>query len=157
MLGALAILAPAFAFAAPAAGQGVDKVQQMTDLVSARREEILDACGRLRPLVLSGTAGESTPIQVVLTVAASFDSAVDGVSLVGEIVAGMKSPEDLTVAHAVLKRAARRAVESANDQIDFINANLHSIKTPAAVTEATLIRNAMVAIRDAVKPFTTRE
>ena len=155
--GVVAFAAAGAVLCGPAHGQSVEAVKRVTELVDARREDINDACGRLRPMVLSGSARESAPIQAMLTLSSALDSTTDGVSLVGEILQGMKSPEDLAVAQAVFRRAARRALESANDQLDFVNANIQAIKSPAAVAEVVIIRDAMRAIRDAVKPFAGRE
>lgn len=155
--GVLAWVAMGVVLSVPAHGQSVEAVAKVTEIVNARREDINDACGRLRPMVLSGSAREAAPIQAMLTLSAALDSTTDGVSLVGEILTGMKSPEDLAVAQAVFRRAARRALESANDQLDFVNANLQVMKSPAAVAEIIIIRDSMRAIRDAVKPFAARD
>jgi len=153
-MGLGAVLALAIALPAPAWAQSVEAIRKVTEVVDARREDITDAAGRLRPHVLSGLPHEASPIQGILNVAASFDGTANAVSLVGGLVGELKATEDVTASVEVFRRAARRTVESANDQLDFINAYLHAVKSPNALTEAVGIRDAIVAIRDALKPFT---
>jgi hypothetical protein len=148
------LAAVALVGAAPAHAQTVEAVRKVTEFVDARREDITDAAGRLRPFVLSGQPHESTPIQGILNIASSFDGTANAVSLVGGLVSDLKGPENVTASLEVFRRAARRTVESANDQLDFINAYLHPIRTPAALTEAVAIKDAIIAIRDALQPFT---
>ena len=141
----------------PAFAQSVDAVRQVIDLVATNRDEMSDAAGRLRPLVLAGTAKESEPIQTLLIAVMALDSRADSLSLVGSVLVEMKSPEDLTVARAAFRRAARRMLETANDQLDFIQESLKRITSRDALAQAIIIQDAVKAIRDAVRPHTARE
>ena len=140
-----------------ASAQAVDAVHRLLDLVTANRDEMNDAAGRLRPLVLAGNAKEAEPIQTLLIAVVALDTRADSLFLVGSVLVEMKSPEDLGVARQAFRRAARRVLETANDQLDFINEGLRHIKSPDALTQATVARDAVKAIRDAVQPFTARE
>lgn len=141
----------------PACAQSVDAVRQVIDLVATNRDEISDAAGRLRPLVLAGTAKEAEPIQTLLVAVMALDARADSLSLVGSVLVEMKSPEDLTVARAAFRRAARRMLETANDQLDFIRESLKRITTRDALAQGVIIQDAVKAIRDAVRPHTARE
>jgi hypothetical protein len=149
-----AVLAVASAAAAaPPPASGAEAVRKAAELVATQREEMNDACGRLRPFVLSGVANEASPIQAILAAGILVDGTANGVTLVGELTGAMTSAEDEAIAEAAFRRAARRTMETVNDQLDFVTASLHKIATPAALEEAVTVRDAMVAIRDAVKPF----
>ncbi len=144
--------------AAPAAAaQAVDAVHHLLDLVTTNRDDMNDAAGRLRPLVLAGTVKEAEPIQTVLFAVGSLEARADALELVGSVLLEMHAPDDLTVARSAFRRAARRTLETANDQLDFMNESLKRIKSPEASAQATVARDAIKAIRDAVQPFTARD
>ena len=144
--------------AAPrASAQAVDAVHRLLELVTTNRDDMNDAAGRLRPLVLAGTAKESEPIQTVLYAIGELEARADALELVGSVLVEMHAPDDLTVARSAFRRAARRTFETANDQLDFMNESLKRIKSPEASAQAIVARDAMKAIRDAVQPFTARD
>ena len=140
-----------------ASAQSVDAVRHVIDLVASNRDEMNDAAGRLRPLVLAGSAKEAEPIQTLLIAVLALDARADALSLVGSVLIEMKSPEDLGVARAAFRRAARRMLETANDQLDFIEESLKRIKSPEALAQGVVARDAVKAIRDSVRPYTARD
>jgi len=141
----------------PACAQSVDAVRKVIDLIASNRDEMNDAAGRLRPLVLAGSAKEAEPIQTLLIAVLALDTRADALSMVGSVLIEMKSPDDLTVARAAFRRAARRMLETSNDQLDFIEESLKRIKSPDALAQAIVARDAVKAMRDAVHPYTARE
>ena len=140
-----------------ASAQTVEAVRRVLEVVATNRDEMNDAAGRLRPLVLAGNAKEAEPIQTLLIAALALDTRADGLALVGSVLLEMKSPDDLGVARSAFRRAARRVIETANDQLDFMNECLHRIQSADALAQAVAARDAVKAIRDAVHPFTARE
>ena len=156
-LGALLLLAAGIGAATPAGAQAVDAVHKLLEQVGTDRDVMNDAAGRLRPLVLAGNAREASPIQSLVSASAAIDSRVDALVLIGSALEEMKTPEDLAVLRSAFRRAARRTFETANDQLDFINESLRLIGSADAAAQGVIARDAVRAIRDEVKPFTTRE
>ena len=156
-LGAFVLVVAAIGPWSPACAQAVEAVHRLMDLVATNRDIMNDAAGRLRPLVLAGNAHEAGPVQSLLQAVAALDARVEALAMVGSVLEEMKSPEDLAVARSAFRRAARRTFETANDQLDFMNEGLRLIKSPDAEAQGVLARDAVRAVRDAVKPFTARE
>jgi myo-inositol-hexaphosphate 3-phosphohydrolase len=85
-----------------------------------------------------------------------FSSAVK-VFTVAFIASGMKSPDDIAFTQRQFGLLARSLVTTADEELTQLNANLPNIAAPTAVLEATNIRDAVVDLRDILKPFVAQE
>jgi hypothetical protein len=87
---------------------------------------------------------------------AVFSSAVK-VFTVAFIASGMQCPDDIAFTQKQFGLIAKSLVKTADEELTQLNANLTNIAAPAALLEATNIRDAVVDLRDILKPFAAEE
>lgn len=87
---------------------------------------------------------------------AVFAAAVK-VFTVAFFVTGVKSPDDVRFSQQQFGLVARGFVSTADEALSRVNENLHNIAAPAALAEATNIRDAMVDLREILKPFAAEQ
>jgi len=85
---------------------------------------------------------------------AVFAAAVK-VFTVAFFITGMKCPDDVRFSRQQFGLVARGFVSTADEELARVNDNLRNIAAPAALAEATHIRDAMADLRDILKPFAT--
>lgn len=85
---------------------------------------------------------------------AVFAAAVK-VFTVAYLVKGLKCPDDAGFLQQQFGVVARGLVATADEELSRVNGNLHQIAAPAAVAEATRIRDAMIDLQTILKPFVT--
>jgi hypothetical protein len=81
-----------------------------------------------------------------------FTAAVK-VFTVAFIMTGMKSPEDFRFTQKQFRLVIQQLVTTADAQLARINESLRNVATPAARAEAVNIHDAIVDLRDFLKPF----
>jgi hypothetical protein len=72
-------------------------------------------------------------------------------------VTSIKSPDDFRFSQQQFRLVVGLFVTAADGQLSRINEDIRSISAPAAVAEATSIRNVIVDLRDFLKPFAAQE
>jgi hypothetical protein len=85
-----------------------------------------------------------------------FTAAVK-VFTVAYIVTGMKCPDDVRFTQKQFGLVVESFVTTAEAQLARVNENLHNVTAPAALAEAVNIRDAIVDLRDFLKPFAVEE
>jgi hypothetical protein len=82
----------------------------------------------------------------------------DGVKVftVAFIVTGMKSPDDLRFTQKQFRLVVDSFVTTADAELTLINGALGSVAAPAALAEATNIRDVILDLRDFLKPFAAK-
>jgi hypothetical protein len=84
-----------------------------------------------------------------------FTAAVK-VFTVAFIVTGMKCPDDLRFTLKQFGLVADSFVTTADTELTQVDANIRNVATPAALAEATSIRDLIVDLRDFLKPFAVK-
>jgi hypothetical protein len=69
------------------------------------------------------------------------------------MLTGMKCPEDMSFAQQQFGVVVKSFVTTADEELPRVNENLHDVATPAAVAEASSIRDVIVDMRNFLKPF----
>jgi hypothetical protein len=75
--------------------------------------------------------------------------------LLGHLVKDMKSVEDANTVRSRLGSIAYRMIGIGENDIGLVNDLLKGLTTPAMVTEATLIRDKMITLRELWAPFSS--
>jgi hypothetical protein len=65
----------------------------------------------------------------------------------------MKSPEDFSFAQQQFRLVVGLFIAEADAQLPRVDDDLHKMSAPAAVAEATAVRNVIVDLREFLKPF----
>src|ERR1700687_1817360 len=73
------------------------------------------------------------------------------------IVTGMKCPDDVRFMQKQFGLVVESVVTTVDAELSRVNENLRSIAAPAALAEAINIRDAIVDLRDILKPFAAEE
>ena len=73
------------------------------------------------------------------------------------IVTGMKCPDDVRFMQKQFGLVVESFVTTVDAELSRVNENLRSIAAPAALAEAINIRDAIVDLRDILKPFAAEE
>jgi len=84
-----------------------------------------------------------------------FTAAVK-VFTVGFIVTGMKCPDDLAFTRKQFGVVVDSFITTADAELTLVNLNIRNVATPAALAEATNIRDLIVDLRDFLKPFAAK-
>jgi hypothetical protein len=84
-----------------------------------------------------------------------FTAAVK-VFTVAFIVTGMKCPDDLRFTLKQFGLVADLFVTTADAELTQVDVNIRNVATPAALAEATSIRDLIVDLRDFLKPFAVK-
>jgi hypothetical protein len=72
-------------------------------------------------------------------------------------ITGMKCPEDVRFSQKQFGLVVASFVETADTELSRVNDNLHNISAPAAVAEASSIRDAIMDLREFLQPFAIKE
>jgi hypothetical protein len=88
--------------------------------------------------------------------AQDFQGALSEALGVGHIFTEMKAAEDVNTVRLYFVEDSRHTVESADKDLDLINYCLVDITAPAALAEATKIRDAIIDARDIFRPFAAK-
>jgi hypothetical protein len=68
-------------------------------------------------------------------------------------ITGMKCPSDVRFSQQQFGLVVKSFITTADEQIPRVNENLRNVAAPAAIAEATTIRDAVVELREFLKPF----
>jgi len=85
-----------------------------------------------------------------------FSAAVK-VFTVAFVITAMKCPDDVRFAQKQFRLAVESFVATANAELSRVDESVRKFSAPAALAEATHIRDAIVDLRDFLKPFAAEE
>jgi hypothetical protein len=92
---------------------------------------------------------------------ADADVAVFGAAVkvftVAFMMTGMKSPGDVRFSQQQFGLTVKSFVTTADEELSRVNDNLHDVAAPAALAEASNIRDVIVDMRNFLKPFAAKE
>jgi hypothetical protein len=72
-------------------------------------------------------------------------------------ITGMQCPDDVRFSQKQFGTVVESFVTTADEQLSRVNENLGNVAAPAAVAEATKIRDVVVDLREFLKPFAAKE
>lgn len=84
-------------------------------------------------------------------------SAAVKVFTVAFIITGISCPDDVRFTQKQFSSVVGSFVTTADSELLRVNGNLHYVAAPAALAEAITIRDAIVDLRDFLKPFAVTE
>ena len=73
------------------------------------------------------------------------------------IASGIKCPDDLRFAQKQFRSIVKSFLTTADEELTLVDTNLRNVTTPPALAEATNIRDAVIDLRDLLKPFAAQE
>ena len=93
----------------------------------------------------------------LLSASIGFREVTDQARMVGQIVGEMQSAEDRSTARKYLGMATHRVVAQGDTDLQLVDELLKGIATPAAIVEVKIIRDEMMQLRAAWKPYATEK
>jgi hypothetical protein len=157
LLATVLALAMSYGYINTACAQSVPAVFHAVAAASAVDQQLLAARKNLSQMSRGLTSIERDCASSVWSAATDFQGTVSDAINVGRILTEMKSPEDLnTVRVYYFGQSSLNAATVGDYDLELVNNCLVDITTPAALAEATKIRDAMVRLREIFQPFTVR-
>jgi len=99
---------------------------------------------------------EADAVREITDADVSVFAAAIKVFTVAFFITRMQCPEDVRFSQKQLGSVVESFVTTADEEISRVNENLGHVAAPAAVTEATKIRDVMVDLREFLKPFAAK-
>src|SRR5665213_3817572 len=99
------------------------------------------------------TDRETDAVRDVTDAGTDVVTAAVKVFTVAFMLTGVKCPEDLRFTQKQFRSVVGLFVTTADTELSRVNENLHNVTTSATLAEAVKIRDAMVELRDFLKPF----
>jgi hypothetical protein len=100
---------------------------------------------------------EAEAVREIADADVSVFAAAIKVFTVAFFITRMQCPEDVRFSQKQLGSVVESFVTTADEEISRVNENLGNVAAPAAVTEATKIRDVMVDLREFLKPYAGKE
>ena len=130
-----------------------DGVGQLVEALGPPNNRIQSAYLKLENMLLTLPTAES-PYAAMIAVdgaeLAGYVRSINNVALLGSLV---HNAADEKIGRAVLKSTVSDAFSAANNEIQDIDRQLSSISNRTAYGQATQLRDAMIEIRDILKPL----
>jgi hypothetical protein len=140
-----------------ASAQSTPAVFQAVRAGSAVQKQLFAASQNLRQMRGALASPERDWVSNLLSAEDNFQGILSEELTVGRILTEMRSAEDLkTVRLYYFGHSSLAVVSTADADIELINMCLVNIATPAALAEATKIRDVMIEGRNIFRPFATR-
>jgi hypothetical protein len=136
--------------------QSISPFGQAVHSAIALEKEMSTALNNLRQMTRGLTSTESGAATDVFQAEINFHCTLNEVITIGQILGDMKSAEDRSTVGQYFSQSSRDAVAHADIAIEYINNNLVAITTPAALAEATKIRDAVVRLREVFQQFAAK-
>ena len=133
----------------------VARVSQVVETVEAARAAIARAANNLIPMKSFLSDSESDSVTKVINESWLLFATAGEIVTVGDIYCKMKTREDQKTAMHYFRGSVRKYGRQVEISLPFINSILPSIKTPAALAEATKVRDKMLEALEASHRFET--
>lgn len=148
-IGALGLMAPA------ASAQSVPDVVRAITAAHAVEGPAMNSAKNLTQMQRVLSQNEKDATHTVLSAQSEFGFAYRDLIDVGQLLVFMKCAEDQSIARKYFREASLNVVTLVDEEVNYINVFLPSITTPAALAEATKMRDAMIEVRNLFAPFAT--
>jgi hypothetical protein len=100
---------------------------------------------------------DERPINSILGNVNMSIASVTTVLVIGDLLPKMRDPEDAKVVRAQLEFSLAPALQVLDNLLKFTNGYMALLKSPAAVAEATKVRDAMIVIRNQLRSLVNSE
>jgi hypothetical protein len=100
---------------------------------------------------------EADAVRVITDADVSVFSAAVKVFTVAFMITGMKCPDDLRFTQKQFGLVVNSFLSTADAELSRVNDSLRKLAAPAALADATSVREAIVDLRDFLKPFAIEE
>ncbi len=111
----------------------------------------------LQKLEAHGDAQERDAVRNITDADVAVFAAAVKVFTVAFIASGMKCPDDFSFTQKQFGSIVKTFVTTADEELALLDPNLRSVVAPAALAEATSIRDTVVDLRDLLKPFAAED
>jgi hypothetical protein len=119
-------------------------------------KEMSTAWNNLRQMMHGLPTIEQRAADAVVQATIDFQDRLSQVITVGQIIMDMKSAEDRSTVRLYFSESSHTFVSSADADVEYVNQKLIYFTTPAALAEATKLRDSMVEVRDLFTPFASK-
>jgi len=153
LVGVFLLAALELAAATPPRAQGVADVDNAMRAMQLRMRALNTSRKNLQQMEIHRNDLEADAARDVTDADSIVFTAAVKVFTVAFIMTGMKSPEDFRFTQKQFRLVIQQLVTTADAQLARINESLRNVATPAARAEAVNIHDAIVDLRDFLKPF----
>jgi hypothetical protein len=143
----------AIALAGSASADHAADIVNATKAMESPSHELHAAHQNLRQMRRALSASDKQAIDSILWAADLFLGISSETKTVGIIFKNMDAQSDRVFVGAVFEETARSSVVLADNAIEEINTDLPSLSNPAALAEATKLRDLIIKLRDIVAPL----
>jgi hypothetical protein len=158
LIGAMFLCAAlALATATIACAQGVADADNAMRAMDLRLTALTTARKNLQQMTYQRGDSEADAARDVVDADNMVFTAAVKVFTVAFFVKSMKSPDDFRFAQQQFRLVVGLFVDTADKQLPRVEDDLQKMTAPAAVTQATGIRNVIVDLRDFLKPFAAEQ
>jgi hypothetical protein len=156
MIVALFLLATAdLATAPPARAQSVADADHTMRAMDLRMRALNASRKNLQQMETPRNADEAGAVREITDADVAVFAAAVKVFTVAFVVTGVKCPDDVRFIKKQFGLVVQSFVTTTDAELSRVNENLGHIAQRSAVAESTHIRDAMVELRDILKPFVT--
>jgi hypothetical protein len=145
------------ATATPAHAQSVADADHAMRAMDLRMRALNVARKSLEQMEHHRDGHEANAVRNITDSDAVVFSAAVKVFTVAFIITGMKCPDDVRFTQKQFGLVVESFVTTSDAELFRVNENLHYVAAPAALAEAITIRDAIVDLRDFLKPFAVAE
>jgi hypothetical protein len=157
MIAMLLYLALGLATATTARAQSVADADNAMHAMDLRMRALNTARKNLQQMEYHRDDHEADAARDITDADATVFTAAVKVFTVAFIITGMKCPDDIRFTQQQFGLVVESFVTTADAELSRVNQNLRNVAAPAALAEAINIRDAIVDLRDFLKPFATEE
>jgi len=153
----LALLGLSFGYSCVAAVQSVSDVGRALEELNTIESRFAAARTNLNHMsrALEGADFDAANGLVLRT--GQFYGLFEAAAWLGPVLTRGQCAEDLQLHQIVFQGAAKSLVKEADIELDTVNQLLTLIRSPAALAEATKIRDLMIQTRDIYKPLAAKD
>jgi hypothetical protein len=142
--------------ASVAQSQSVADADNTMHAMDMRMRALTAARKSLQQIEHHSTDREAHAVREITDADVSVVTAAVKVFTVAFMLTGVKSPEDVRFAQRQFGLVVALFVTTAETELSRVDANLHDITTPATLLDAVKIRDAIVELRDFLRPFASQ-
>ena len=145
------------ATAATAHAQSVADADNTMRAMDLRLRALNTGRSSLQQMAYHRGDGEADAVRDIVDADDKVFTAAVKLFTVAFFVRSMKSPDDFRFAQQQFRLVVGLFVTTADAQLSRVNDDLHGIAAPAAVAEATAVRDVIVDLRDFLRPFAAEQ
>ena len=153
----LVVVGSALGLDVAAAFQSVAAIHKTTVALLAIQREMLTGQKNLRQMKGVLSSVEKDSIDTVVSEAEFIQQAVSGTVDIGQLIRELRHDDDADIARGYLRDSAQHSIEEIDNDLELVNACLTAFTTPAALAEATKIRDKMIEAREDLRRLASKD